>query len=83
MAMSMVALQAVRSTLPRALYLDMARLTARGLMRLGIVFIMDEVVTFPYGPAGIQGAFGIESDIPPSERPSAAGPRWAPSPGPN
>jgi glutamate-1-semialdehyde 2,1-aminomutase len=31
--------------------------------RLGIVFIMDEVVTFPYGPAGIQGAFGIESDI--------------------
>jgi glutamate-1-semialdehyde 2,1-aminomutase len=31
--------------------------------RHGIVFIMDEVVTFPYGPAGIQGAFGIESDI--------------------
>ena len=33
MAMVMVALRVVRSTLPLALYLDMARLTARGLMR--------------------------------------------------
>jgi hypothetical protein len=33
MAMSMVALRVVRSVLPRALYLDMARLTTRGLVR--------------------------------------------------
>ena len=33
--MAMVALRVVRSTLPRALYLDMARLTARGLTRSG------------------------------------------------
>ena len=31
--MAMVALRVVRSTLPRALYLDMARLTTRGLTR--------------------------------------------------
>ncbi len=33
MAMAMVALRVARSTLPRALYLDMARLTTRGLVR--------------------------------------------------
>ena len=33
MVMAMVGLRVARSTLPRALYLDMARLTTRGLMR--------------------------------------------------
>ena len=33
MAMAMLALRVVRSTLPLALYLDMARLTTRGLTR--------------------------------------------------
>jgi hypothetical protein len=33
MATSIVALQVVRPTLPQVLYLDMARLTTRGLMR--------------------------------------------------
>jgi glutamate-1-semialdehyde 2,1-aminomutase len=31
--------------------------------RMGVVLIMDEVVTFPYGPAGVQGAMGVEPDI--------------------
>ena len=31
--------------------------------RHGIVLIMDEVVTFPYGRAGVQGAMGVEPDI--------------------
>ena len=39
MAMAMVALRVARSTVPRALYLDMARLTARGLMRGRLVGI--------------------------------------------
>lgn len=31
--------------------------------RLGMVLIFDEVVTFTYGPAGVQGALGIEPDL--------------------
>ena len=41
-------------------YLEALRDVTR---RKGIVLIMDEVVTFPYGPAGVQGAMGIEPDI--------------------
>jgi glutamate-1-semialdehyde 2,1-aminomutase len=41
-------------------YLEALREVTR---RKGIVLIMDEVVTFPYGPAGVQGAMGIEPDI--------------------
>ncbi|BCB88617.1 glutamate-1-semialdehyde 2,1-aminomutase [Phytohabitans suffuscus] len=31
--------------------------------QLGMVLIFDEVVTFPYGPGGVQGALGIEPDL--------------------
>lgn len=41
-------------------YLEFLRALTR---RHGIVLIMDEVVTFPYGPAGVEGAMGIEPDI--------------------
>ena len=49
--MSMVALRVVRSTLPRALYLDMARLTTRGLMRSRLAGMRLARTSLPISPA--------------------------------
>ena len=49
--MAMVALRVVRSTLPRALYLDMARLTTRGLMRSRLLGIRLARTSRPIVPA--------------------------------
>ena len=49
--MSVVTLQAARSTLPPALYLDMARLTARGLMRSRLAGIRLARTVPPIFPA--------------------------------
>jgi len=49
--MSMVALQLVRSTVPRALYLDMARLTTRGLTRSRLAGIRLARTRRPIVPA--------------------------------
>ena len=47
----MVALRVVRSTLPLALYLDMARLTARGLVRSRLLGIRLARTCRPMVPA--------------------------------
>jgi len=51
MVMAMVALRVVRSTLPLALYLDMARLTARGLTRSRLLGIRLARTCRPIVPA--------------------------------
>ena len=51
MAMAMAALRVVRSTLPLALYLDMARLTARGLTRRRLLGIRLARTSLPIVPA--------------------------------
>ena len=51
MAMAMTALRVVRSTLPRALYLDMARLTTRGLTRSRLPGIRLARTSRPIFPA--------------------------------
>ena len=50
MAMAMAALRVVRSTLPLALYLDMARLTARGLTRKRLLGIRLARTSLPIVP---------------------------------
>ena len=49
--MVMVALRVVRSTLPLALYLDMARLTTRGLVRGRLLGIRLARTSLPIVPA--------------------------------
>ena len=51
MAMSMVVLRVVRSTLPLALYLDMARLTTPGLMRGRLAGMRPTRTGLPIFPA--------------------------------
>jgi len=52
MVMAMVALQVVRSTLPLALYLDMARLTTRGLTRSRLLGIRLARTSLPISRPG-------------------------------
>jgi hypothetical protein len=52
MAMAMVAVRVARSTLPRALCLDMARLTTRGLMRGRLPGVRLAGTSRPLVPAG-------------------------------
>ena len=49
--MAMVALRVERSTLPLALYLDMARLTTRGLIRSRLLGIRLASTSQPIVPA--------------------------------
>ena len=58
--MAMVALRVVRSTLPRALYLDMARLTTRGLVRSRLPGMRLARTSRPIVPA--RSATGPASD---------------------
>ena len=66
--MAMTALRVVRSTLPRALYLDMARLTTRGLTRSrlpGIRLARTSQPIFPARSVAGQRDAGREDDLVP------------------